>query len=119
MKVMVAVLTVLGVSLLLVGLYMRNATSIRGEKVDGTRGRNAAIGAGAGALGGPIGAVVGAVAGAATGRSSTSIPHVVPAYQTWQWSLVVAIAVVMLILAALEIWRLGHPARTREGAGSS
>lgn len=62
------VLIVLGVSLLIVGINMRatmntwDETSTTAEKIPGTKGRNAAIGAGIGAVGGgTLAAVVGGI----------------------------------------------------------
>ena len=62
-----------------------------------------------------LGAGGGAVAGAATGRSKTTavhtstITHVVPAYETWQWASVLAIAIILLIMAVLEMRKLQPP----------
>jgi len=61
-----------------------------------------------------IGAGVGVVTGAATGNSSainttiTTITHIEPAYETWQWASVFTIAVILLILAVFEIKNPSH-----------
>ena len=59
-----------------------------------------------------LGAGAGAITGAATGDSPTTVTHivstthVVPAYETWQWASVICIAVLLLLLAVLELRKL-------------
>ena len=130
----------MGIFLIVIGINMSRAqnkwdeTTTNTIPIPGTKGRNAAIGAGVGAVGGGItafvvggigivvagtgiglpagaglialatglGAGAGAVAGAATGEGpssqiiNTTITRVAPAYETWQWIVVIAIGIILL-----------------------
>ncbi len=128
--------------LLVIGMEMSQAkrhwVEMTTVRTDGTKGRNAAIGAGGGgviggiaafviggigiglcgtgigipagaamiATGAAVGAGTGAVAGAALGDSAKtiSIPteHTAAAYETWQWVLVMVIAVILYAMAMYE-----------------
>ena len=67
-----------------------------------------------------VGAGAGAIGGAAIGKSTatTTITHVVPAYEIWQWGSVIAVGVILLIFAILEIKKIQQPARAIENAGN-
>jgi len=59
-----------------------------------------------------LGAGAGAVGGAAIGKSETAAPftniitHTDPAYETWQWASVIAVAIAFLLFAVLEMRKL-------------
>lgn len=163
MKIRPLIFIAMGVSLVVVGINMKNAQNKWDETIatpttiPGTKVRNAAVGAGVGAVGGgvlaavvggigvvvagtgvglpagaaliataaAIGAGTGAVTGAATGESETTvvklttISHSAPAYETWQWGIVVANAVVLLLLAVIDIKQCIPRARKEEQPGGA
>jgi len=85
-------------------------------------GTGVGIPAGAGliAAAAALGAGAGAVTGAATGRSATTAEHTTtitqtaPAYETWQWVSVIAVAGVLFLLAIFEMRKLKEVTKPEE-----
>ena len=112
---------IVGIWLIIIGLQMAQAQQIYQHQVAGTKGRNAAVGAGIGAgagivtwlvVGGvgiatggigiglgaigltAIGAGAGAVGGAATGSSSYVIQQPHALYSVWAWGTILVVGTV-------------------------
>lgn len=70
-----------------------------------------------------VGAGAGAVTGAATGDSSHIVPvistitHSAPAYETWSWAIVLINAILLLIVAVVELAKRNPQTRSEEQIG--